>query len=311
MTLLLYGTNDYVIHRKIDKIKETNHITSDDITYYDYQQTLMKPIIEDALLLPLFNENKLIIVDNCNLFESSAKKEEVSSLEQYLKNENKNTILVFIDKTDKLDERKKIVKILKENNSITVCNELNITELAKEQLKGYHIDNTTITNLINRVGNNPYNLINEIEKLKIFKINDKVITDKDIQFTSKNIEDGIFDLIDYVINKNNEKIVEVYNDLLLKNSEPIAILILIANQFRLMLQCKKLYYQGYSEKDIASLLEVHPYRVKLALQKSKSYSDETLITYLEQLANLDYEIKSGAKEASTSLELFLLGVLKS
>lgn len=65
---------------------------------------------------------------------------------------------------------------------------------------------------------------------------------------------------------------------------------------------------GYTEKDIASTLSIHPYRVKLAIQNSRNYSNELLIEYIDKLATLDYEIKSGEKDADTGLELFLLGI---
>ncbi|MCI5835266.1 MAG: DNA polymerase III subunit delta [Firmicutes bacterium] len=308
MTYLLYGTNDYLINQEIEKLKEKNNITDNDVTRYDYTETLIKDIIDDATLVPLFSNKKMIIVDNSTIFESTSKKEDTVVLEKYLSSTNDFTILIFIDKVDKLDERKKIYKLLKDNNSVIECNTLNINNLVKEKFESYKIDSSTITKFINRVGTNPYNLINEIEKLKIFKINEKVITDEDIKFASKNIEDNIFDLINYIVNKNSEKVIDIYHDLLSRGSEPIAILVLIANQFRIILQSKLLYYKGYTEKDIASTLSIHPYRVKLAIQNSRNYSNELLIEYIDKLATLDYEIKSGEKDADTGLELFLLGI---
>lgn len=308
MTYLLYGTNDYLINQEIEKLKEKNNITDNDVTRYDYTETLIKDIIDDATLVPLFSNKKMIIVDNSTIFESTSKKEDTVVLEKYLSSTNDFTILIFIDKVDKLDERKKIYKLLKDNNSVIECNTLNINNLVKEKFESYKIDSNTIIKFINRVGTNPYNLINEIEKLKIFKINEKVITDEDIKFASKNIEDNIFDLINYIVNKNSEKVIDIYHDLLSRGSEPIAILVLIANQFRIILQSKLLYYKGYTEKDIASTLSIHPYRVKLAIQNSRNYSNELLIEYIDKLATLDYEIKSGEKDADTGLELFLLGI---
>lgn len=308
MTYLLYGTNDYLINQEIEKLKEKNNITDNDVTRYDYTEVLIKDIIDDATLVPLFSNKKMIIVDNSTIFESTSKKEDTVVLEKYLSYVNDFTILIFIDKVDKLDERKKIYKLLKDNNSVIECNTLNVNNLVKEKFENYKIDSSTITKFINRVGTNPYNLINEIEKLKIFKINEKVITEEDIKFASKNIEDNIFDLINYIVNKNSEKVIDIYNDLLSRGSEPIAILVLIANQFRIILQSKLLYYKGYSEKDIASTLSIHPYRVKLAIQNSRNYSNELLIEYMDKLATLDYEIKSGEKDADTGLELFLLGI---
>ena len=35
MTYLLYGTNDYLINQEIEKLKEKNNITDNDVTRYD------------------------------------------------------------------------------------------------------------------------------------------------------------------------------------------------------------------------------------------------------------------------------------
>ena len=95
--------------------------------------------------------------------------------------------------------------------------------------------------------------------------------------------------------------------MLKKNEEPIKILIILANQFRIMYQAKELYQKGFSGNDIASLLNIHPYRIKLALEKTYSYKSETLLKNISLLADLDYDIKVGNKDASLGLELFILG----
>ena len=63
---------------------------------------------------------------------------------------------------------------------------------------------------------------------------------------------------------------------------------------------------GYSEKDIASTLKIHPYRVKLAIQNSRNYSKETLLNYLYNLAIIDIDIKTGKINKDLALELFIL-----
>lgn len=306
MTFLLYGINDFVINQEIGKIIKKYNIVSDDIINY-YETPIIK-IIEDAQIISLFNDYKLIIVNDCTLFESNSKKEEINILENYLSKQNETAILLLIEKVEKVDERKKIFKILKENKCVIECNIINLNNLIVENLDGYGMSESVINNFINRVGNNPYNILNELEKLKTLKFSEKVIDDNDILFATKNIEENIFDLINYIINKDSENIMMLYNNLLLRNSEPIAILILIANQFRLMFQVKRLSYQGYSEKEIASILEIHPYRVKLAISKSKLYDEKLLLNYLENLADLDYGIKSGQIDINIGLELFLLGL---
>ena len=173
--------------------------------------------------------------------------------------------------------------------------------------KGYNIDYKTINLFIDRIGNNPLIIQNEINKIKIYKGNDKNITDEDIlNLTIKLIEIDIFKLIDYIVKKDKEKALELYYEMLKMNEEPIKIVVILANQFRIMYQAKELFKKGYSEKDIASILKIHPYRVKLAIQNGRNYTSETLLKYLNDLANIDIGIKTGTLNKDLALELFIL-----
>ena len=63
---------------------------------------------------------------------------------------------------------------------------------------------------------------------------------------------------------------------------------------------------GKNNNDIASILNVHPYRVKLAIQNSYYYTESDLIKYIYKLANLDKDIKTGNIDKTLGLELFLI-----
>ena len=72
--------------------------------------------------------------------------------------------------------------------------------ILKEMFGDYKIDNLTLNYLKDRVGNNLDILSSEIEKIKIYKDNDKIITKEDItNLTSKNIDIDIFELIESII----------------------------------------------------------------------------------------------------------------
>ena len=96
--------------------------------------------------------------------------------------------------------------------------------------------------------------------------------------------------------------------MLINGEEPIKILVILANQFRIIYQAKELYKQGYSGNDIATMIGIHPYRIKLALKKAINYNSDTLLDYLEKLADLDYDIKIGNIESSLGLEMFILSI---
>lgn len=305
MVYLLYGTKNFQIEEEIKKISK--NIDEMNISKYDLNNDLLSLALEDAKTISLFGDKKIVIVDNANMFTGTTSKDS-EEIENYLNQINENTILIFIVHNDKLDSRKKITKLIKEKGKIKEFNdELDSVSLVRKLFKNYNIEYNTIKLLIDRVGNNPLILQNEINKIKIYKDNDKNITNEDIlNLTTKLIEIDIFKLIDYIVKNDKEKALELYYGMLKMNEEPIKIVVILANQFRIMYQSKELLKKGYSEKDIASILKIHPYRVKLAIQNSRNYTSETLLKYLNDLANIDIGIKTGTLNKDLALELFIL-----
>ena len=305
MVYLLYGTKNFEIEKKIKKISKD--IDDMNISKYDLNNDMLSLVLEDAKTMSLFGDKKLVIADNANLFTGSTSKDS-ELIEEYLNHINENTIFILIVHSDKLDTRKKITKLIQKVGKIQEFNdELDTTSLVRRLFKDYNIDYKTVQLFIDRVGNNPLIIQNEINKIKIYKGNDKNITEEDIlNLTTKLIEIDIFKLIDYIVKKNKEKALELYYEMLKMNEEPIKIVVILANQFRIMYQSKELLKKGYSEKDIASTLKIHPYRVKLAIQNGRNYSSDTLLQNLNALADIDIGIKTGTISKDLALELFIL-----
>lgn len=310
MIYILYGLEKILINREIDKIINQSNLNSDSITKYDLEDTDLNLILDDAETYSFFDDKKMIIVDNAYIFTGKKGPEQnTDRLERYLNDPNPNTVLVFNIIADKLDERKKIVKLTKKIGIIKQLIVKDISLFVKTLFEPYEINSQNIELLIKRVGNNSDILNNEISKIKIYKNNDKKITTDDIiALTTQIIDTDIFKFIDNIILNNKSLAFETYNELIKIGEEPIKIIVMLANQFRLMYQVKGLTRKGYSEKDIAKILDIHPYRVKLALGKSKNFSDDKLLSILNQLANLDEQIKKGEMDKYLGLELFILNI---
>lgn len=310
MIYLLYGTEKLLIEQETNKIIDKTNINPDNIIKYNLENTLINNVIEDAETYSMFDDKKVIIVENSYIFTGKKGIEQnVELLESYFNNYNPDTIVIFTIISDKLDERKKIVKLINKVGQVKNLVSNDINSFIKNKFDDYKISNQDINLLIDRVGNNLSILNNEIEKIKTYKDKDKQITTEDIiNLTSKTIDTDIFKFIDNIINNNKSEVLETYNELLKLGEEPIKIIVMLANQFRLMYQVKGLTKKGYSEKDIAKLLDIHPYRVKLSLGKSKSFSDKKLLSILKQLAELDSDIKKGNIDKNLGLELFILSI---
>ena len=312
MVYLLYGTVDYLINKTIDKIINDNKIDTFNVNKYNLTNTLLSQIINDASSMSLFGDKKLIIVNNAYIFTSSTKKyleQDLKSLENYLNNININTILIFVVNDAKLDERKKITKLIDKNGEIVECNNIDNITMIKDLLSDYQMSDSDIKYLLERVGDNSTLLNTEIEKIKIYKDTDKNITKEDIDLlTTKSLEVNNFKLIDAIINGDKLTALNLYQERIKLNEEPIAIIVTLANQIRIMYQVKQLYLDGYTENNIASILKIHPYRVKLANQNAKKYDADTLLTYLKKLADLDIDIKTGQIDKTLGLELLIISL---
>ena len=312
MVYLLYGTVDYLINKTIDKIINDNKIDEFNVNKYDLTNSLLTDIINDASSMSLFSDKKIIIVNNAYIFTGTNKKyteQNTEELENYLNNINDNTILIFTINNEKLDERKKITKSVKKNGIVKDFNSIDNISLVKNLFEDYSISNDNVKYLISRVGEDSSLLASEIEKIKIYKNDDKTITHDDItNLTTKSLEVNNFKLIDAIINKNKAEAFSLYQDRIKLNEEPIAIIISLANQIRIMYQVKQLYLEGYTENNIASILKIHPYRVKLASQNARKYDSDILLNYLKQLADLDINIKTGKVDKTLGLELFIIAL---
>lgn len=296
---LFYGNNKSIINDKINNIINKYNIVDNNIIKYDLEDNLDN-IIEEASMISLFGDTKLILI-NATFKEDI----DVDKLEEYLKHYNNNTYIVFMS-NDKVDTRRKLYKLIDKYGTIEEVNSDNnyIRSYIKEYIKDYKID---INYFLSKVSDNLDNIKNELDKLMLYKMEDKNITNKDIDdLVIPNIEEDIFALTDSVITNNIDKSITLYNKFMDKNYEPIYIIGLLGNQFTLLYQVKKLYNMGKSNNDIASILGVHPYRVKLAIQNSYYYTEEDLIKYIYKLGNLDKDIKTGNIDKTLGLELFLI-----
>lgn len=307
MHTYIIESNDYVvINTKIDEILKNNKLSKDMIIKYDLFETPISVAIEDLDTYNFLSSNKVIVCDNAYFLGTAKKKGAIvhdeEMLEKYLNNPSEDNILILI--CEKVDTRKKIVKLI--DKKYILNGEVTIEDIIKKHLEDYKMDIKTIRYLINYCDNDNERIINELEKLKCYKLEDKEITIDDINTAVLKLNgDNIFVLIDSIIQKNKTKAFGVAKELMSKGEDISKITIMLADQFRLMYQTKVFLSERYNQDEIASKLKIHPYRVKLAIEKGYNYSSKILMENLNKLADLDYIIKSGTSDPKLAFDLFL------
>ena len=306
---LIYGIDRSIIDNELDKLLKKLKI--DDVVKYRIPDTKIEDIIEDASIVGMFSSQKVIVVENATFFNANKTIDNLSLLEEYLEHYNKDNYIIFIDNKDKIDTRKKITKKIKDIGEIISCNKED-REYFKSfinnylQDSGYKLD--SIDYFLDYVGMDLNNMKTELDKLFMYKLEDKVIHNEDIKnICLRNYQDDIFTLTDAIIAKDTTKALE-FTDMFLNNGyEEMQLIFLFASQFRFLFQVKRLANKNKNYKEIARILEVNPYRVKVSLAKVARYTEDMILDELEKLAKMDTLIKSGKMNKHLALEMYILG----
>ena len=106
---------------------------------------------------------------------------------------------------------------------------------------------------------------------------------------------------DYLITENKVKALEEYQKLLSKK-HPLEILSVLHTLLHSKIQIKA-YSAKHSPDEIAKLINMHPFRVKMEVQKLKNVSLKNLVKLKENLTNAEYKIKSGQSSLDVDREV--------
>lgn len=286
------------------------------LSTFDLSQTPLDAALDDAETAPFLVDRKVVIAKEAWFFTGSKDKSKIEHhidrLTDYLDSPSESTVIIFTVRADKLDERKKIVKRIKNTGGTLSFGVLSADDLQRwvaSQAAEHdcRIDLPAIERLIASAGTNLQALNGEMHKLSLYVGAGGTITEQEIDsLVVRNPEQTVFMLVEEAIKRNAGKAMAMLRELLKQREEPIKILALMARQFRIMLQVKQLSSQGFTHQQIAGQIGLHPYPVKLAHEQGRSYSDKQLMQWLSKLADLDYRMKTGRIEKILGLEVFLL-----
>lgn len=314
-----YGPEKYLMRQFMDYIGDKLIAPEHrDFAYskYDLNETNVETVIEDAETFPFMVPKKIIVAHNALFFtgakEASRAEHNLDKLAAYLKSPVDYSVIIFTVDADKLDERKTIVKSLKAMNGL-----IPFTQLGAEQLQdwvqrsaakaGFSFAPGALEQFIMYVGGDLQRLASEIEKLGLYLGAGGQATGELIdQLVVRTIEQNVFLLIEEVAKLRIDRAFLILRELLEHKEEPIKIVMLIARQFRIMLQVKELANEGYTQGQIASQIGLHPYAVKLASGQAREFTSRQLTRILAALSDLDVQMKSGQIDKVLGLELFLL-----
>ena len=305
---LLYGDDKALINKEIERLLEK--LKLDDSSIIKYTINDIPSILEEAMTIGMFSNKKALIID-LNAYFTDKVVPDIDKLEEYFSSYNSDSYLIFYA-TREIDNRKKLVKLITSNGKVTKVEPTSsyLTNYINECLKenNFKMNSLDITYFLTRSGNNIDNITNELNKLMIYKENDKTITRDDINLlVSDSLENSVYDLVNAILKDDKVLSEKLYNKFMSEKVDISSIINLLASQFRLLFQVKRLYNSGKTKEEIASILDIkNIYRINYLINDSYKYTDKEFIKYLSKLATLDKDIKSGNVNEEVFLELFII-----
>lgn len=302
---LLIGEDKKIIDFNLFDILSRITYDENNKIIYDMNENKFMDVIEEASMVSLFSPVKVIIVNNFVIDNLSDY--ELEYLSKYIDSKILDVYIILI--SNKVDARKKNFKLFKDNFKIIDVGNIDnniqdyVINLVKD--KGYKIDNINVEYFLSKVGNDINNINSELDKLFIFKSDDKIICREDIDLLIfDNIDNVIYEFTNAILDNDIDKVKSMYDKFMLDNVGIDYLIATLSGSFRTSLIIKLLYNKNMSNFDIAKVIGKKEFFVKKSLDRLYRYTIDDLSNYINKLAKIDREIKNGTANVDY-FELFL------
>lgn len=307
MIYVFLGNEISILKNKINEL--INKLNISNIIKYEYDETSIIDILNELNYVDLFNEKKLIIVNNFTFKGIKEKEEKI--LSNYINNMSDN-VLILKCKDESLDSRKSIIKLLKEKCKVEELKKLDykglhdlVTKIFKEN--GINVTYNQVKKILEMTENNTDVTLLEVNKLLTY-IDDNRLTDEIIdKVVSTSNEKEMFRLNDAVMNKDIAKIFESYKIILSSGVDSIAIIDFLSKQFRTLYQVKILS-KSKNPDLISKELGINPYVIKKMYDIMNNFKEEEIINIMYKLSDMDIDIKVNSLDKDKLLEMFFLNI---
>lgn len=314
MNYVLYGEEQCLLQEALKTIVHTHIPDGNDLNTasYDAAHVDFQTILEDATTIPFFSDYKIILVYHANFLSASNDTDiDTVALEKYLEKPMESTILVLIGEFEKMDARKKIVKVVKKCCKVLQFRKLDEQgkqKYIREQIKllQLNIEPNAAKELEKRLPMDMLCIRNEMKKLSLY--GECITSEVVFRLVTRPLEEDVFLLVNAVVDKNIKAAFHLWEDMSVLNKDAIYLIALLAGQFRFLYEVKALMMQGKRKDEIVTELGAHPYRVQVSMQSAERLQISYLLSMLERLATLDQNLKGGRLDKKLGFEMFLLGI---
>ncbi len=310
MVILLYGEDSYRSRQKLNEIIEhykSIHKSGINLKYFEGKDLNFEDLKEEFRQTSMFDEKKLLVVND--VFSNGDFKE------KFLKNQkeildSKEVILFYEEGTPKEEQFLKFLKLKADCQEFKPLKGESLKIWLKKEFADYRADISPEAQelLIDFVGNDIWQLSNEIKKLVSFK-SKKSITPEDVGLLVKSkIESDIFKTVDAIAQRNKKQAIFLIHKHLETGDSPHYLLSMINFQFRNLLIIKDLIEKNRPYYAILKISKLHPFVVRKSYQEANKFTFPELKKIYQKIFQIDLAIKTGRVSPEAALDMFLAGI---
>lgn len=166
--------------------------------------------------------------------------------------------------------------------------------------------------LVGLVGNDGWQINNELDKLISYKMAGQLTKDSaeiEVDDVKKlvrgNFSDNIFALTDALSLKNKVLAARLLDEQIEAGLSDGYLLNMFVRQFKILLQIKQALESGLSPRQIASHLKIHPFVAQKGIEQARHFTLPVLKNILNNLIKIDYNVKSGRGDYLTGLNILI------
>ena len=308
MNIYLISNESYrLLNKEVKKIVKDNKYE-----IFNLNKCSIIEVLQEASYLSLDSDMKYLVVNNANFFGSDKLSEQNSEeFLKYLNNPNPKTVLIFTTQ-EKLDLRKKIVKLIKDKYQIIneeKKDKLALNNYLTSYVKGedFNIDYQSVNYIINNSYNNLDIMLNELDKIMLYYNFPCTIKYNDVlAIIGNSLDNNNFHFVAAVVEKKLADAIKLLNSLKVYKVDTTVLIALLAREYRLTFYVKRLYEERYSLNDICRTLRLVDWQVNKIYNNSLHYSDKELLKNLVLLCDADMNIKKGIWDKDVTLYGLLL-----
>ena len=322
MIYLIYGNQSPTIKSQINKITKAflgeGNVDDFNFVKIDGHNVLVQDAVDECRYVSLGYDKKVVSLENCYFLLKPKPRNKIEQdqnydvLKKYISESFDDTDSTFIMSVTSLsiDDKNQIFNLVKEKGKLIEIadpDEKSFLEYVKSYCAKYNIniDRDALSELAVRTDGDVALFKNSIEKLTLYT--DHIKYKDVVLMVTRKLEDNAFLLSNYLIEGRNVDALALFKDLRVSNVEPVTLISQLANQFRLINEVRFLLrVKRLSQDEVAKELKIKPGRVYVLSKNLSLISEKAILRALDDLYELDYNIKSGQVDRFYAFELFLL-----